>query len=399
MINKAYTALTDIKTYLSEGHPFAEYNCAIVGELTENGTHCGLFEPLAFLNLLYDKFTLATAYKMYGSAILEHLNTLELSTEQREYLHRSLVHLIHEFTEAKQANKGLGMRSREVAMESEPKRDDTVPHPSGQQRLDLGARYTFEGRQRPLKHYKPTKGLDAYMETPLNLGIFWMMTEEEQWKSVFDPLVFFKVLYRHFEIVCDNSSRPLALRTLLLGLGLDDNQGYLFLHYLLKLLMERQKGTKEKKEAERLQICVEVFDREYQKLRERRRQENRPLIPEQIKEGNNEKSSNNTHEGKETKVQSRFSLSPRNGAKTDLVRLLNAIYHLKLIHTKDGMLPTKDEFMRSFGQFLGTDLEGYSVILSRAVNSTGMEANMKVFKELSGFMEELLDKALEDPKR
>lgn len=386
-----YIGLTDINAYLAPEHPFAEQNGDIIRQLT-SGSECGLYEPLFFLNLLHAKFALVRANRLEEEPVLEHLRSLEMGYGQRHYLYYCLKELIGEYIKTAPKDCRRGMQNCKSDIEAELRRIWTERHEPEKHRQEMERKYSFERNEKQLKNYDPIKDLDAYMDTPLNLDIFWMLTERKEWECIIHPLTFYKLLYRQFEIVCDNIERPLALRTHLLGLGLDENQLYLFLHYLIVLLKARPNTTKAGVDTKQHLICLGILDREYQKLSEQRTKENKPLIQE------NSNDENKVLEGSGSAKQG-FALSTKNGTKTDLVRLLNAIYHLKLIYTKDGMLPTKDEFMRSFGQFLGTDLEGYSVMLSRAVNSTGVEANMKVFRELSEFMETLLNKGLEDPKR
>jgi hypothetical protein len=388
-----YTALTDINAYL-QGHPFEELNREFQRELTSDSAYCGLYEPLYFLNMLHAKFVLVRANRLDENTVLQHLRGLEMGYGQRHYLYYCLKRLIDGYIKTAQPDCSRGMSNCKYSIDAEMRRISMAHYNPEMYQREMEGRYIFEGKEKELKHYNPSKDLDAYMDTPLNLEILHILTDGKEWDTTFDPLTFYKLLYKKFEIVCDNRERPIALKAYLLNQELDGDRLYFFLHFLLVLIGNHANNSKAGKETDQLRLFTGMLDWEYQKLREQRQKEGKPLILQKEIEQKND--SSHTLDGKPLNT---FALSTKNGAKTDLVRLLNAIYQLKLIHTKDGMLPTKDEFMRSFGEFLGTDLEGYSTMLSRAVHSTGVEANMKVFRELSEYMEALLGKGLEDTRR
>lgn len=388
----AYTALTDISAYMAPEHPFAEQNADILRQLTVDSTYCGLYEPLDFLNLLHAQFVLVRANRLDDGVVLEHLRSLEMGFLQRKYLYYCLGNLISEYIKTSPKDCSRGMSDCKYTIDAERRRISTAIYQPEKYKLEMERKYFFEGKQKILKLYDPTKDLDAYMDNLLNLEIHQTITEGDDWETEFQPLAFFQLLYKQFEIACDNSDRPLAFKSHLFGLELDDDHRYVLLYFLVILLKEHPNLVKSGKEGSSLNILYELLERKCRRLETLRRNTDKTVIEDK---GNSEL----PLDGGLEHPKNVFLLYSKNGAKTDLVRLLNAIYHLKLILTKDGMLPTKDEFMRSFGQFLGTDLEGYSTMLSRAVNSTGLEANMKVFNELSGYMETLFDKGLEDPKR
>lgn len=77
-----------------------------------------------------------------------------------------------------------------------------------------------------------------------------------------------------------------------------------------------------------------------------------------------------------------FQLRKKQGAKTDLIRILNAVYELKIFEMTDGDIPSKEMFMTHTGAFFGTDLSKYDVDLSQALNITSIEANLKVFEKM-----------------
>ena len=77
-----------------------------------------------------------------------------------------------------------------------------------------------------------------------------------------------------------------------------------------------------------------------------------------------------------------FQLSSKKGSRIDLIRILDAVYELRLIEKIDGQMPTKQEFFEAFGDLLGINLSNYDADLSQSYNKTSTEANVKVFNEM-----------------
>jgi hypothetical protein len=77
-----------------------------------------------------------------------------------------------------------------------------------------------------------------------------------------------------------------------------------------------------------------------------------------------------------------FKLSEKKGAKTDLIRVLNALYELRLFNKTDGQIPTKQEFIETMGEYLGVDLSKYHSNLSQALQNQPLEVNLKIFEEM-----------------
>jgi len=83
------------------------------------------------------------------------------------------------------------------------------------------------------------------------------------------------------------------------------------------------------------------------------------------------------------KTKTVFKLSDKRGAKTDLIRVLNALYELRFFNNTDGQIPSKELFMKQTGEFFGIDLIKYDTDLSQALNNTSLEANLKVFEAMT----------------
>lgn len=96
------------------------------------------------------------------------------------------------------------------------------------------------------------------------------------------------------------------------------------------------------------------------------------------------------------KTQAQFKLSNRKGTKTNLIRILNAIYELRMIEKKDGQIPSKESFMKEAGEFFGTDFSKYDIDLSQAMNNTSIEANLKIFEDMKTIIQ---NKVLGDNKK
>ena len=83
-----------------------------------------------------------------------------------------------------------------------------------------------------------------------------------------------------------------------------------------------------------------------------------------------------------TKAKPIFKLSDKKGAKTDLIRILNALYEIRLIEKADGQVPTKKEFFKTMGEYLGVNLSDYHTNLSQSLQNQSLEVNLKVFNEM-----------------
>lgn len=79
---------------------------------------------------------------------------------------------------------------------------------------------------------------------------------------------------------------------------------------------------------------------------------------------------------------SKLIINNKKGAKINLIRILNSIYHLQLITLPNGDLPTKEYFMEEIGKFLGQDFSRYDIDLSQALNEASIETNSIIFDKL-----------------
>lgn len=84
----------------------------------------------------------------------------------------------------------------------------------------------------------------------------------------------------------------------------------------------------------------------------------------------------------QTKVKPQFQLSNKKGARIDLIRILNAIYELRMIENPKGEIPSKEIFMKQAGEFFGTDFSKYDTDLSQAMNNGTVETNLKIFEDM-----------------
>ena len=88
-----------------------------------------------------------------------------------------------------------------------------------------------------------------------------------------------------------------------------------------------------------------------------------------------------------------FKLSTKRGVRIDLIRILNAMYELKMIKDNNDQIPTKELFMKQSGEFFGNDFSNYDTDLSQAMNNSSVEANLKIFDELKSITQsKVLDK-------
>lgn len=81
MIKVNFTPKTDIEEYLNN-----DFNLEIFEDLTENEDWQGTFEPLDFLNLLYEQFEIVNANKEKPLSVVKHLLGLKLGQTKLYYL-------------------------------------------------------------------------------------------------------------------------------------------------------------------------------------------------------------------------------------------------------------------------------------------------------------------------
>lgn len=81
MIKVNFTPKTDIEEYLNN-----DFNLGIFEDLTENEDRQGIFEPLDFLNLLYEQFEIVNANKEKPLSVVKHLFGLKLEPIKLYYL-------------------------------------------------------------------------------------------------------------------------------------------------------------------------------------------------------------------------------------------------------------------------------------------------------------------------
>ncbi|GAB1418118.1 hypothetical protein MASR2M12_08830 [Bacteroidales bacterium] len=81
MIKVNFTPKTDIEEYLNN-----DFNLEIFEDLTENEDWQGTFEPLDFLNLLYEQFEIVNANKKKPLSVVKHLLGLKLEQTKLYYL-------------------------------------------------------------------------------------------------------------------------------------------------------------------------------------------------------------------------------------------------------------------------------------------------------------------------
>jgi hypothetical protein len=81
-------------------------------------------------------------------------------------------------------------------------------------------------------------------------------------------------------------------------------------------------------------------------------------------------------------------------SKIDLIRLLNAMWELKMLEDKNGQIPTKSDFMNAAGKFYGIDLSTYEADLSQAFSNGNLETNTKIFDKLKEKTESIVHEKL-----
>jgi hypothetical protein len=85
---------------------------------------------------------------------------------------------------------------------------------------------------------------------------------------------------------------------------------------------------------------------------------------------------------KETLSKKSLNFKIASKRKTDVVKILSAMYDSKLFANADGQPATnKQELMEAFGEFFGEDLKAYSTLLSQAKDKNP-DLYVKTFDDL-----------------
>jgi len=242
-------------------------------------------------------------------------------------------------------------------------------------------------------------------------------------------------LYEQFEIVNANKEKPLSVVKHLFGLKLEQTKLYYLLYYLKRYIYKHSGSAYEPIEKQ-LSICRGFIEKEYDKL-EAELYPKAETEPQPEKENKYDFQKVKQHIETLTTVKDKilylteiktdflqnksgwdmeigtpfdrkceleikklnevlkletatttpktkpvFKLSDKKGAKIDLIRVLNALYELKLIEKANGQIPTKLEFIEAFGDLLSIDLSKYHTNLSQALKNQPLEVNIKVFDEM-----------------
>jgi len=284
-------------------------------------------------------------------------------------------------------------------------------------------------------NFTPKTDIEEYLNNDFNLEIFEDLTENEDWQGIFEPLEFLNLLYEQFEIVNANKEKPLSVVKHLFGLKLEQTKLYYLLYYLKRHIYKHSDSEYEPKDKQ-LSICGGFIEKEYDKLEAELYPKTEPE-PQPEKENKYDFQKVKQHIETLTTVKDKilylteiktdflqnksgwdldigtpfdrkceleikklnevlrletttttpkskpvFKLSDKKGAKTDLIRVLNALYELRLFNKTDGQIPTKQEFIETMGEYLGVDLSKYHSNLSQALQNQPLEVNLKVFEDM-----------------
>jgi hypothetical protein len=109
--------------------------------------------------------------------------------------------------------------------------------------------------------------LESYLTNKTNLEIYDDLTEGE-WAGMFEPLVFFKLLYAQFEFVKNNKLKPLFVVASLNKLTLNDTQKNLLFYYLEDVIAN-ENGRNDKSKDKQLEICRNFMHKECNRIAEK----------------------------------------------------------------------------------------------------------------------------------
>jgi len=289
-------------------------------------------------------------------------------------------------------------------------------------------------------NFTPKNNIELYLDNNFNIEVLSSIESSTRFCFVFDSLIFFNLLYLEYETIKFNKTKPLTVVNHLLSLDLTEYELYTLIHHLILLIDYNLNSDYITSELNSMKICREFILKEYNKLSTKLFPNEAPfnfnfnatsnfdfIKIKQDSEGienlvdkivffEEQKTfylqSDKKHEIKlfeqgisfaekceleidklkkiadlKTKTisinkQPIFKLSDKTGAKTDLIRVLNALYEIRLFTKIDGQIPTKQEFIETMGEYLGVDLSKYHTNLSQSLKNQPLEVNIKVFEDM-----------------
>lgn len=92
---------------------------------------------------------------------------------------------------------------------------------------------------------------------------------------------------------------------------------------------------------------------------------------------------------------SNFQLCKNNCSKIDFIRVINAMYELRFFIDDKELVPKKDSVMRAFGKLVGRDLSKYDSDLSQAFGNGSTENNVAIFHKLASATQKSVLKRLD----
>lgn len=286
--------------------------------------------------------------------------------------------------------------------------------------------------------FKKKENVQDYFNDYRNIARHKFLTEDGELKGIFDPIFFLNLLHEQFEIVKINKDKPLSVVQHLQQLKLNDIQLYFLLSELLNMIKDDAytNGYKDKK----LKICSQFIVKEFIQVAHKLYPSTYPSKKihfdleakhfdfddvmthvSSIKENSkkieyliNEKKKYLLQDIKAPKTSEltfdkkcdleiehinslmqptsadselitehlRIKLSNRTAAKTDLIRVLNALFELHFFESPDGGNLTKKDFMKRAGNFFGTKLTKYHTNLSQSYKDTPLDVNLKIFEKM-----------------
>jgi len=285
---------------------------------------------------------------------------------------------------------------------------------------------------------RPKKDIEEYLRIGyFNIDIYKELTENKEWIGVFEPLEFLNLLYEQYTLVKANTTKPLSVKIHFQKMDFSKRKLYYLLYNLKRLVLKECSKYNSFELSDinqihdpQLKICFDFIEEIFTELEKelfpgkikqieeapydfdnvKKHLETLPGTSEKIKylydiyvdhkqnrrvydDDNNfskkceleiEKLKELSKLGNDTiiKPNKTFQLSDKKGAKIDLIRILNAVYELKLIKKQEGQYPSKEYFMKQTGDFFGVDLSKYDVDLSQALNNSSLETNLKVFEDM-----------------
>lgn len=246
--------------------------------------------------------------------------------------------------------------------------------------------------------FTPKLDVGQYLDCALNTDLYQALTSDQRWHDLFEPLVFFNLLYSQYNAVQNQALNPLDFKKSLLSMGLTDAQCFFLLDALLQLIGQENMLSANQVTNSMRYEPLDAFTKRWivdglrmsinslAKLQQHYAlfvllNDEHTRLAEKLQIG----LTHDTEAGIDDQVESstKLKLSDKHGAKTDFLRIVHALFDLNIIEDMNGHRLSKEDFCKRIGAAFGADYPTPFQSIAQSLKPTE-EVHLAVFDKLKG---------------